>query len=88
MANKLFLLLEHDRHSRGLSYWGHNLLLTWDIFTRYKMPTGSKAADYILLRRQFQETIPYRPIIRLFSYPYTNFRPARIPKGYKCNIIK
>ena len=52
------------------------------------MPTGSKAADYILLQRQLQEAIPYRPIARLLSCPYTNFRLARIPKGRKCNIIK
>ena len=52
------------------------------------MPTSSKAADYILLRKQLQEAIPYRPIARLLSHPYANFRLARIPKRRKYNVIK
>ena len=52
------------------------------------MPTGSKAANYILLQRQLQEAIPYRPIARLLSHLYTDFRLARIPKRHKYNIIR
>ena len=52
------------------------------------MPTGSKAANYILLQRQLQKVIPYRPIARLFSCLYTNFRLTKIPKRRKYNIIK
>ena len=52
------------------------------------MPIGSKVANYILLQRQLQKTIPYRPIVRLLSHPYTDPGLARIPKGRKYNIIR
>ena len=52
------------------------------------MPIGSKAADCMLLRRQLQEAVPYRPIARLLSRPYADPRPARIPKGRKCNATR
>jgi len=52
------------------------------------MPTGSKAANYMLLRRQLQEAIPYRPTARLLSCLYTDPGPARIPKGRKYNITR
>ena len=52
------------------------------------MPTSSKVANYILLRRQLQEAIPYRPIVRLLSCPYANFKLTRIPKGREYNITK
>ena len=52
------------------------------------MPIGSKAADYMLLQRQLQEAVPYRPTVRLLSCPYADPRPARIPKRRKCNITR
>ena len=52
------------------------------------MPTGSKAANYILLQRQLQEAVPYRPTTRLFNHFYADPKLARIPKGREYNIIK
>ena len=52
------------------------------------MPTGSKVADYMLLRRQLQEAIPYRFIVRLLSRFYADPGPARIPKGREYNVIR
>ena len=52
------------------------------------MLIGSKAANYILLQRQLQEAIPYRPTTRLLSCPYINPGPARISKGHKYNITR
>ena len=52
------------------------------------MPVGSKVADCMLLQRQFQKAIFYKPIARLFSHPYADSGLAKILKGREYNIIK